>query len=42
MKKGDRLDSREQSCMAACQDQYLETRNQVQTALEQRQTNSMM
>mmetsp|Transcript_510 Transcript_510/g.1441 ORF Transcript_510/g.1441 Transcript_510/m.1441 type:complete len:86 (-) Transcript_510:538-795(-) len=37
---GDRLDSREQSCLASCQDQYLETRTQVQQALEQRQ-NSM-
>mmetsp|Transcript_49285 Transcript_49285/g.55082 ORF Transcript_49285/g.55082 Transcript_49285/m.55082 type:complete len:86 (-) Transcript_49285:220-477(-) len=39
---GDRLDSREQSCMASCQDQYLETRNQVQKSLEQRQNNGMM
>eukprot|EP00934_Nitzschia_sp_Nitz4_P005086 Nitzschia sp. Nitz4//scaffold11_size288233//16925//17277//NITZ4_000728-RA/size288233-snap-gene-0.3-mRNA-1//1//CDS//3329533936//5076//frame0 len=38
---GDRLDSREQSCMASCQDQYFETRNQVQQALEQRQTSGM-
>ncbi len=36
--QGDRLDSREQSCMASCQDQYLETRSQVQQALEQRQS----
>jgi hypothetical protein len=36
--KGDRLDSREQSCMASCQDQYFETRNQVQKALESRQS----
>jgi len=39
--KGDRLDSREQSCMASCQDQYLETRAQVQQALEQRQNTGM-
>ena len=38
---GDRLDSREQACMASCQDQYLETRQQVQQSLEQRQNNSM-
>mmetsp|Transcript_2365 Transcript_2365/g.6855 ORF Transcript_2365/g.6855 Transcript_2365/m.6855 type:complete len:88 (+) Transcript_2365:63-326(+) len=38
---GDRLDSREQSCMASCQDQYLETRGQVQQALEQRQSSGM-
>jgi len=40
--KGDRLDSREQSCLASCQDQYLEIRSQVQQALEQRQANGMM
>lgn len=34
---GDRLDSREQSCMAACQDRYLDTRQQVQEALQKRQ-----
>lgn len=34
---GDKLDSREQSCMAACQDRYLDTRAQVQEALEKRQ-----
>mmetsp|Transcript_10164 Transcript_10164/g.29654 ORF Transcript_10164/g.29654 Transcript_10164/m.29654 type:complete len:88 (+) Transcript_10164:115-378(+) len=38
---GDRLDSREQSCMASCQDQYLETRTQVQSALEHRQSSGM-
>ena len=42
MRQGDRLDSREQSCLASCQDQYLEIRNQVQRALEQRQANGMM
>eukprot|EP00565_Helicotheca_tamesis_P004577 CAMPEP_0185730384 /NCGR_PEP_ID=MMETSP1171-20130828/9720_1 /TAXON_ID=374046 /ORGANISM="Helicotheca tamensis, Strain CCMP826" /LENGTH=86 /DNA_ID=CAMNT_0028399415 /DNA_START=24 /DNA_END=284 /DNA_ORIENTATION=+ len=35
---GDRLDTREQSCMAMCQDRYLETREQVQKALEKRNT----
>ena len=39
--KGDRLDSREQSCIASCQDQYLETRDQVQKSLQQRQSNGM-
>mmetsp|Transcript_18067 Transcript_18067/g.41640 ORF Transcript_18067/g.41640 Transcript_18067/m.41640 type:complete len:86 (-) Transcript_18067:1483-1740(-) len=39
---GDRLDSREQSCLASCQDQYLEIRNQVQQALEHRQANGLM
>lgn len=34
---GNQLDSREQSCMAACQDRYLDTRAQVQEALEKRQ-----
>jgi len=34
---GDKLDSREQACLASCQDKYLETRAQVQAALEQRQ-----
>lgn len=36
-KKGDRLDSREQACMGACQDRYLETRAHVQEALQKRQ-----
>lgn len=36
--QGERLDSREQSCMASCQDQYLETRAQIQKALEARQS----
>ena len=36
--QGDRLDSREQACMAACQDRYLETRQQVQEALTRRQS----
>jgi Tim10/DDP family zinc finger len=35
--KGDRLDTREQACMASCQDRYLDTRLQVQNALEKRQ-----
>lgn len=39
--QGDRLDSREQSCIAACQDQFLETRLQVQQALEKRQSDGM-
>mmetsp|Transcript_10508 Transcript_10508/g.15307 ORF Transcript_10508/g.15307 Transcript_10508/m.15307 type:complete len:87 (-) Transcript_10508:252-512(-) len=34
---GDKLDSREQSCMASCQDRYLDTRAQVQEALAKRQ-----
>jgi len=35
---GDRLDSREQSCMASCQDRYLDVRQQVMHALEKRQS----
>eukprot|EP00566_Odontella_aurita_P029552 CAMPEP_0113600502 /NCGR_PEP_ID=MMETSP0015_2-20120614/42738_1 /TAXON_ID=2838 /ORGANISM="Odontella" /LENGTH=69 /DNA_ID=CAMNT_0000508757 /DNA_START=221 /DNA_END=430 /DNA_ORIENTATION=+ /assembly_acc=CAM_ASM_000160 len=34
---GDRLDNKEQSCMAMCQDRYLDTRAQVQEALQKRQ-----
>mmetsp|Transcript_35757 Transcript_35757/g.74400 ORF Transcript_35757/g.74400 Transcript_35757/m.74400 type:complete len:92 (+) Transcript_35757:101-376(+) len=34
---GDQLDSRELSCLASCHDRYLETRAQVQSALQQRQ-----
>jgi len=37
--KGDRLDSKEQACMASCQDRYLEVREQVVSALEKRQSN---
>mmetsp|Transcript_43477 Transcript_43477/g.49324 ORF Transcript_43477/g.49324 Transcript_43477/m.49324 type:complete len:81 (-) Transcript_43477:274-516(-) len=37
---GDRLDKREQSCMALCQDRYLDTRAQVQEALQRRQNMS--
>mmetsp|Transcript_20150 Transcript_20150/g.43463 ORF Transcript_20150/g.43463 Transcript_20150/m.43463 type:complete len:92 (+) Transcript_20150:112-387(+) len=34
---GDKLDSRELSCLAACHDRYLETRASVQSALQMRQ-----
>ncbi|CAB9513730.1 Tim10/DDP family zinc finger [Seminavis robusta] len=34
---GDRLDRKEQACMGYCQDLYLETRAQVQAALQDRQ-----
>ena len=34
---GDRLDSREQGCMASCQDRYLDARGAVQEALQKRQ-----
>mmetsp|Transcript_34325 Transcript_34325/g.74485 ORF Transcript_34325/g.74485 Transcript_34325/m.74485 type:complete len:85 (-) Transcript_34325:316-570(-) len=34
---GDRLDSREQGCMASCQDRYLDVRTVVQEALQKRQ-----
>ncbi|GFH58944.1 zf-Tim10_DDP-domain-containing protein [Chaetoceros tenuissimus] len=34
---GDKLDSREQSCMASCQDRYFDVREQVQLALQKRQ-----
>jgi len=36
---GDRLDNREQACMASCQDRYLEVREQVMKALVKRQEN---
>ena len=39
--KGDKLDTREQSCLGACQDRYLETRTRIQEALERRQANGM-
>lgn len=34
---GDKLDNRELSCLASCHDRYLETRAQVQSALQMRQ-----
>ncbi|KAL7561697.1 hypothetical protein ACA910_016459 [Epithemia clementina (nom. ined.)] len=34
---GDKLDSRELSCLTACQDRYLEARSQVQETLLKRQ-----
>jgi hypothetical protein len=34
---GDRLDKKEQGCLANCQDRYLDTREQVQAALAKRQ-----
>jgi|Transcript_5185 hypothetical protein len=37
---GDKLDSREQACMAMCQDRFLDVRAQVTEALQRRQ-NSM-
>lgn len=35
--KGDRLDNREQGCLAQCQDRYLDVRQQVQEALQKRE-----
>ena len=35
--QGDKLDSREQSCLAMCQDRYIDTRAQVQEAVGKRQ-----
>jgi len=35
--QGDKLDSREQSCLANCQDRFLDVREQVGKALEKRQ-----
>ena len=35
--QGDKLDSREQGCMAMCQDRYLDVRGQVTEALQKRQ-----
>jgi hypothetical protein len=37
-KKGNQLDRKEQACMGYCQDLYLETRAQVQAALQDRQS----
>lgn len=34
---GDKLDRNEQSCLANCQDRYLDAREQVQAALSKRQ-----
>jgi len=39
--QGDKLDSREQACMGACQDRYLQTRQEVQQALQNRQGGMM-
>mmetsp|Transcript_15965 Transcript_15965/g.20265 ORF Transcript_15965/g.20265 Transcript_15965/m.20265 type:complete len:87 (-) Transcript_15965:372-632(-) len=36
---GDKLDSKEQSCLAMCQDRYFDIREQVQAALKKRQGN---
>jgi hypothetical protein len=38
VKKGNQLDRKEQACMGYCQDLYLETRAQVQAALQDRQS----
>lgn len=35
---GDRLDSKEQSCLANCQDRFLDVRKAVQDSLERRQS----
>mmetsp|Transcript_24188 Transcript_24188/g.49006 ORF Transcript_24188/g.49006 Transcript_24188/m.49006 type:complete len:86 (+) Transcript_24188:53-310(+) len=35
---GDRLDSKEQACMAVCQDRFLDVRAQVTEALQKRQS----
>mmetsp|Transcript_23304 Transcript_23304/g.34802 ORF Transcript_23304/g.34802 Transcript_23304/m.34802 type:complete len:87 (+) Transcript_23304:182-442(+) len=34
---GDRLDNKEQSCLANCQDRFLDVRKAVQDSLEKRQ-----
>ncbi|KAL3827618.1 hypothetical protein ACHAXA_000491 [Cyclostephanos tholiformis] len=34
---GDRLDSKEQGCLANCQDRFLDVRKAVQDSLEKRQ-----
>lgn len=36
-RQGDKLDRNEQSCLANCQDRYLDAREQVQAALSKRQ-----
>lgn len=38
---GDKLSTREQQCLAMCQDRYLETRSQVQQTLAKRQDQMM-
>mmetsp|Transcript_10912 Transcript_10912/g.19591 ORF Transcript_10912/g.19591 Transcript_10912/m.19591 type:complete len:87 (+) Transcript_10912:247-507(+) len=35
---GDRLDSKEQGCLANCQDRFLDVRKAVQESLERRQS----
>ncbi len=35
--QGDRLDSKEQACLASCQDRFLDVRKAVQDSLEKRQ-----
>mmetsp|Transcript_27988 Transcript_27988/g.58825 ORF Transcript_27988/g.58825 Transcript_27988/m.58825 type:complete len:87 (-) Transcript_27988:418-678(-) len=35
---GDRLDNKEQACLASCQDRFLDVRKAVQDALEKRQS----
>mmetsp|Transcript_1543 Transcript_1543/g.2797 ORF Transcript_1543/g.2797 Transcript_1543/m.2797 type:complete len:87 (-) Transcript_1543:216-476(-) len=38
---GDRLDSKEQACLASCQDRYFDARAAVQEAIQKRQSSGM-
>lgn len=39
--QGDRLDSKEQACLASCQDRYFDCRAAVQDAIQKRQNTGM-
>lgn len=39
--QGDRLDSKEQACLASCQDRYFDARSAVQEAIQKRQNTGM-
>jgi Tim10/DDP family zinc finger len=39
--KGDRLDTKEQACLASCQDRYFDVRAAVQDAIHKRQEKGM-
>jgi hypothetical protein len=39
--QGDRLDTKEQACLASCQDRYFDVRAAVQDAIHKRQEKGM-
>ena len=41
LSKGDRLDSKEQACLASCQDRYFDARAAVQEAIQKRQNSGL-